>query len=251
MALVALHLRTPDEESAALASKVIAKIMALPANQIRRDTMYVLAAVSTAAKLLAEVNPDSPEAQDAVMQSYALAKRIASDSKQPDELKLDALRCAHKAEYFVFVYRNDYQGMRAVLEKDLKAVREHYHVKKQIEKMSFDESSALFMLSAVLGTLDDPSAKTVLEESLEIFKSVTKENITPELESVWIERIVSTLSHGFTLEIGEHAASAKEFKRIALALYEQFARVAVTNTGMPTWKQLETQLKQSAYANGL
>lgn len=247
---VAFALGTPDEDTAAIASRVIAKVLALPDAQIRRDTMYVLAAVSSAAKVIAEVNPESPEAKNAVLQAYALAKRISNDSKQPEELKLDALRCAHKAEYFVFNYRNDLLGMKAVLEKDLKVVRDFFKTKKQQTEMSFEESSALFMLAAVLGNLDDPATRSVLEESLDIFKGLTKENITPEMESVMIERIVSSLTHSFTLEMGEHAASSKEFTRIALALYEQFPRVAVTNTQMPTWKQLETQVKQSTLASG-
>lgn len=224
--------------------------MALPDAQIRRDTMYVLAAVSSAAKVIAEVGPDSPEAKNAVLQAYALAKRISNDSKQSDELKLDALRCAHKAEYFVFNYRNDLEGMKTVLEKDLNIVREHFRTKKQQAEMSYEESSALFLLAAVLGNLDDPSTRTILEESLDIFKGITKENITPEIESVMIERIVSCLTHAFSLDMGEHSASAKEFNRIALALYEQFPRVAVTNTDMPSWKHLETQVKQTTLASG-
>lgn len=248
--IVAFQLNRPDEETAKLASIVIEKVLALSAAEIRRDTMYVLAAVSTAAKVLAEVDPDSSEAQRGVVQCYALAKRIASDSKQPDELKLDALRCAHKAEYFVFVFRNDYKGMKAILEKDLKAVRDHYRVKKGLEQMSFEESSALFMLAAVLANMEDSSAQSVLEQSIDIFKGISKETITPELEKVWIERITATLTHAYTLEIASHPVPAKEFKRIALALYEQFSRVAVTNTAIPTWKRLETELKQAALANG-
>lgn len=211
--------------------------------------MYVLAAVSTAAKVIAEVGPESAEAKDAVMQAYALAQRISSDSHQPEEMKLDALRCAHKAEYFVFMFRNDYVGMKAVLEKDLRVVKEHFR-KLNAKSMSFEESAALFSLASVLGYTDDPKTKDVLEESLQIFKGVTKENITPELERTMIERIVSSLSLSFTLDLEEHKAASKEFGRIALALYEQFPRVAVHNTEMPSWKQLETQVKQSTLASG-
>lgn len=246
---VALDLKEPNADTLQLAATVISKIVNLPDKEIRRDTMYLLAALSSAAKVIAQVNPDSVEASKAVERSYAFAKRVASDSRQSEQLKLDALRCAHKAEYFVYVYRHDIENMKTVLEKDLKAIRAYNKAKKTIE-MTFEESQALWMLAAALGNLDDPTTKDRLEESLAIFKGVTTENLTPELDKVWIERIVSSLSHSYTLEIGSHPKTSEEFRRIALALYEQYQRVAPFGTNIPKWKDLEIRLKSSVLATG-
>jgi len=247
--VVVLELKSPDAESLQLGSMVISKIMNLPAKEIRRDTMYLLAALSSAAKLIAQVNSDSVEASMAVESAYEFSKRVSADPKQSDEMKLDALRCAHKAEYFVYVYRRDLESMKNVLEKDLNAVRAHFKV-KNVSGMTYEESQALWMLAAALGNLDDAKTKDRLEESLAIFKGITSETLSPDLEKVWIERIVSTLSHSYTLEIGDHPKTAAEFKRIALALYEQYQRIAPNPESVPKWKDLEVRLKSSVLASG-
>jgi hypothetical protein len=245
--------------------------MNLPDKEIERDTMYVLAAFSTAAKSIAEADPYSKEAEAAVEQAYALAKRISSSSRQPEEIKLDALRCAHKAEYFVYAFRQDTFHMKEVLEKDLKVIQD-YDRKNPSKlilssesdsngsttssepsiRMSAAESQALWMLAAVQANLDDPQTRSTLEKSLGLFQGITTKDLQayPELEKAWIERTVSTLQHAFLLEIGEHTESSKEFKRIALALYEQYKRVAPDPMTIPEWKELETRLKSSAMASG-
>ena len=242
-------LDNPDQQAVKLAMQVIRKVLSMSDKEIHRDLMYLLAAVSSAAKAIAQVNPFASEAEEAVKLSYEFAKRIQNDSKASDELQLDALRCAHKAEYFVHMYRQDYESMKVVLEKDVKSIQ-NWNKKKGISSMTPDESQALWMLAAVMGNLDDPETKKLLEQSLEIFKGITTETLTPELQKIWIERLVSSLSHGFVLEIGDHHASSKEFKRIALALYEQYTKIAPDSSSIPLWKDLETKLKNSVLASG-
>lgn len=246
---MATKLDKPDEETSKLALVVIRKIMALPDKEIRRDLMYLLAAISSAAKAVAQVNPYTSDAEQAAQWTYEFAKRVNADSKYSAELKLDATRCAHKAEYFIYMYRQDYDNMKVVLEKDVK-ILQAYNKAQNISDMTLEESQAIWMLSAIMGNLDDPQTKFMLEKSLDIFKGIKKGDLTPALEKIWIERLVSTLSHGFTLEVGNHAASSKEFKRIALALYEQYSRIAPDGSTIPEWKELETRLKSSVMADG-
>lgn len=210
--------------------------------------MYVLAAFSSAAKELAQADPHSAAAVSAVEQSYKLAERITKSKNQSADLKLDALRCAHKAEYFLYMYRRDLNRMKEVLQKDAALLHEHYKT-----PMHPDESQAIWMLAAVLGNLDDSKGtQEKLEESLTIFKGATQETLIkhPELEKIWIERIVSTLSHSFVLEIAGHADTSAQFKRIALALYERYVAIAPPGSSIPPWKDLETRLKASALAAG-
>jgi len=247
--LLATQLDKPDEETVKLAMVVIRKVMALPDTEIRRDLMYLLAAISSASKAVSQVNPYASEAEKAAQLTYEFAKRVNADSKHSAELKLDSTRCAHKAEYFVYMYRQDYDSMKVVLEKDVKALQA-FNKSQNISDMTLEESQAIWMLSAVMGNLDDPQTKSTLEKSLEIFKGVKKGDMTPALEKIWIERLVSTLSHGLTLEIGSHDDSSKEFKRIALAMYEQYTKIAPEGSTIPAWKELETHLKSSVMADG-
>ena len=267
---LALSMDEMTPENVSLAERVMSRILNLPDKEIERDTMYILAAFSSAAKIIAQADPYSKESERAVEQSYALAKRIQQSSRQSEEIKLDALRCAHKAEYFVYVFRQDMAHMKEVLEKDLKVIQDYD--KKNPSKlvltptdapgtesnsapavrMSAAESQALWMLAAVQGNLDDPQTKSTLEKSLGIFLGISTKDLEayPELERAWIERTVSTLQHGFLLEIGQHVETAKEFKRVALALYEQYKRISPQPTSIPEWKELETRLKSAAMASG-
>lgn len=246
---MAYGLDEPTKETAELAETVIRRLMALPNSEIQRDTMYILAAFSSAAKAIAQVDPYSSAADAAVEQAYSFAKKISADPSQSEDMKLDSMRCAHKAEYFVYMFRHDMNRMKDVLLKDLLLIQAHY--KEKSEVMTTDESHALWVLAAVYGNLDDKQeTKDRLEQSLGIFKGVQTATLTRELEKIWIERIVSTLSHGFVLEIGGHNDTSAQFKRVALALYEQYQRIAPPGSTIPEWKELETRLKSAAYATG-
>ena len=248
MNIVVLEMQTPNQASADLAEQVLKRIFNLPNSELRRDPLYVLAAVAAASKFISEVGPFSTQALNIVSQISKFAARIVSDKQQDEQTKIDAQRVAIRAEYDLFSARLDLKSMEEVLLKDLQVVTSN--TKSSAEEMRREESEVIWLIAAVQGSLDSEEANNTLEKSLNVFKGISKETLTPDLERFWVERIVLCLTHGLILEVSDHPKTAPMFKRIALALYEQYRRIAPEGADIPEWKDLETRLKASALASG-